>query len=43
MRKVIKSTYITLDGVIEGLHLWPSLGRPRVMSRQGWALGIGGS
>jgi dihydrofolate reductase len=28
MRKVINSTYITLDGVIEGPHLWPSLGRP---------------
>jgi len=28
MRKIINSTYITLDGVIEGPHLWPSLGRP---------------
>jgi dihydrofolate reductase len=28
VRKVINSTYITLDGVIEGPHLWPSLGRP---------------
>jgi dihydrofolate reductase len=28
MRRVINSTYITLDGVIEGPHLWPSLGRP---------------
>jgi hypothetical protein len=27
MRKIINSTYITLDGVIEGPHLWPSLGR----------------
>ena len=26
MRKIINSTYITLDGVIEGPHLWPSLG-----------------
>jgi dihydrofolate reductase len=25
MRKLINSTYITLDGVIEGPHLWPSL------------------
>jgi dihydrofolate reductase len=28
MRKVINSTYITLDGVIQDPHLWPSLGRP---------------
>jgi dihydrofolate reductase len=28
MRKIINSTYISLDGVIEGPHLWPSLGRP---------------
>jgi dihydrofolate reductase len=28
MAKIINSTYITLDGVIEGPHLWPSLGRP---------------
>jgi dihydrofolate reductase len=28
MRKLINSTYITIDGVIEGPHLWPSLGRP---------------
>jgi dihydrofolate reductase len=28
MRKIINSTYITLDGVIEAPHLWPSLGRP---------------
>ncbi len=28
MRKVINSTYITLDGVVEAPHLWPSLGRP---------------
>jgi hypothetical protein len=28
MRKIINATYITLDGVIEGPHLWPSLGRP---------------
>src|SRR5207253_194725 len=26
MRKIINSTYITLDGVIEKPHLWPSLG-----------------
>jgi dihydrofolate reductase len=28
MAKIINSTYITLDGVVEGPHLWPSLGRP---------------
>jgi dihydrofolate reductase len=28
MRKLINSTYITLDGVIQDPHLWPSLGRP---------------
>ena len=28
MRRIINSTYISLDGVIEGPHLWPSLGRP---------------
>jgi dihydrofolate reductase len=28
MRKIINSTYISLDGVIEGPHLWPSRGRP---------------
>ena len=27
MRKIINSTYINLDGVIEGPHLWPSLER----------------
>ena len=27
MRKLINSTYITLDGVVEGPHLWPSLKR----------------
>jgi dihydrofolate reductase len=26
MRKIINSTYITLDGVVEDPHLWPSLG-----------------
>ena len=26
MRRLIYSTYITLDGVIEGPQLWPSLG-----------------
>jgi dihydrofolate reductase len=26
MRKIINSTYITLDGAIEDPHLWPSLG-----------------
>lgn len=26
MRKIINSTYITLDGAIEGPHLWPGLG-----------------
>lgn len=25
MRKLINSTYLTLDGVVEGPHLWPSL------------------
>jgi dihydrofolate reductase len=28
MRTIINSTYITLDGVVEGPHLWPSPGRP---------------
>ena len=28
MGKIINSTYISLDGVVEGPHLWPSLGRP---------------
>jgi dihydrofolate reductase len=28
MRKIINSTYITLDGFIEAPHLWPSLDRP---------------
>jgi dihydrofolate reductase len=28
MRKIINSTYMSLDGVVEGPHLWPSLGRP---------------
>jgi dihydrofolate reductase len=28
MRRIINSTYITLDGVVEGPHLWPSLDRP---------------
>ncbi len=28
MRRIINSTYISLDGVIEAPHLWPSLGRP---------------
>jgi dihydrofolate reductase len=28
MRKIINSTYITLDAVVEAPHLWPSLGRP---------------
>ena len=27
MRRIINSTYITLDGVVETPHLWPSLGR----------------
>ena len=26
MRRIINSTFITLDGVVEGPHLWPSLG-----------------
>ena len=26
MRKIINSTYITLDGAVEGPHRWPSLG-----------------
>ena len=26
MRKIINSTYITLDGAVESPHLWPSLG-----------------
>jgi dihydrofolate reductase len=28
MRKIINSTYMTLDGVIEGPHLWPKLHAP---------------
>ena len=28
MRKLINSTYISIDGVVEGPHLWPSLERP---------------
>jgi len=28
MRKLINSTFVTLDGVIEAPHLWPSLNRP---------------
>jgi dihydrofolate reductase len=28
MRKIINSTYITIDGVVEGPHLWPSLDGP---------------
>jgi dihydrofolate reductase len=28
MRKIINSTYISIDGVIEGPHLWPSRDRP---------------
>ena len=28
MRKIINSTYITLDGVVQDPHLWPPLGRP---------------
>ena len=28
MRKIINSTYITLDGVIQDPQQWPSLGRP---------------
>jgi dihydrofolate reductase len=28
MRKIINSTYISLDGVVEGPHKWPSIERP---------------
>ena len=38
MRRIINSTYITLDGVVEAPHLWPSLGRgsdPRADEVQG--------
>jgi dihydrofolate reductase len=38
MRRIINSTYITLDGVVEAPHLWPSLGRdsdPRAGDIQG--------
>jgi dihydrofolate reductase len=28
MRKIINSTYISLDGVVQDPHLWPSRGRP---------------
>lgn len=27
MRKIINSTYITLDGAVENPHLWPALGK----------------
>ena len=27
MRRVVNSTYMTLDGAVENPHLWPSLGR----------------
>jgi hypothetical protein len=27
MRQLINSTFLTLDGVVEGPHLWPSLKR----------------
>jgi dihydrofolate reductase len=38
MRRIINSTYITLDGVVEAPHLWPSLDRgsdPRADDVQG--------
>ncbi|MBV9599490.1 MAG: dihydrofolate reductase family protein [Chloroflexi bacterium] len=35
MRKIINSTYITLDGVIQDRHLWPSLNRPSDERRDG--------
>ncbi len=28
MRRIINTTYITLDGVVQDPHHWPSLGRP---------------
>src|SRR5262245_7095110 len=28
MRRIVNSTYISLDGVVEGPHLWPSIERP---------------
>ena len=28
MRKIINSTYISLDGVVESPHLWPRIERP---------------
>ena len=28
MRKIINSTYVTIDGVVEGPQLWPSVDRP---------------
>jgi dihydrofolate reductase len=28
MRKIINSTYISLDGVVEMPHTWPSIERP---------------
>jgi dihydrofolate reductase len=28
MRKIVNSTYISLDGVVEGPHKWPSIERP---------------
>jgi dihydrofolate reductase len=29
MRKIINSTYISLDGVVEQPHLWPTIDRPK--------------
>ena len=28
MRKIVNSTYISLDGVVEEPHLWPTMERP---------------
>ena len=28
MRKIVNSTYISLDGVVEEPHLWPTMARP---------------
>ena len=36
MRKIINSTYISLDGVVEQPHLWPTIDRPS--DERGWQM-----
>jgi dihydrofolate reductase len=36
MRKIINSTYISLDGVVEQPHLWPTIDRPS--DERGWEI-----